>query len=372
MAGRGITLDILANVRDALQGTGDVEQALSDIESTLEDMARDGDKSVDKMSRGFRDLARDADRSADKIERNYKQAYRDVKRSADDLSTGGSKGFRKLGDAGEEVSGELRQNLGETFSSFRGDLEDLPQIAQDTLGGLAGSGALGGIAGLAATAAGAAGLGLIVASLEQQNEEAEKLKQRLSDAYTTAIEAGRDYIDEAQVIAELQSLMFDTDRAGEYNTLLEDQKRLGLDIEVLAGANIGRAEDLRDIQERVNTVLEDQSSYYTTQKDGIERLDLGVAQMRDRWQSVQTETQNQQDKVAELESAEKRLNESAREQINRTADAAQKRYEALAREPVKIKVEVDDSNVRNHRWPVIRIPGQVVVGNAGTGVRTWE
>jgi hypothetical protein len=345
MAGRGISIDILANVRDALRGAGDVERALSDIESTLDDMARSGDSSTDKMSRGFRDLSRDADTSADKIERSYKQAYRDTSRAADSAADDARRAQRRMGEQSEEVGQEIRQNLGEGIANAaRGDFESLADVIGDTLGGAVAG--IGGIGTVAAAAAGAAGLGLITAGIYAQVEAAEKLRQRLSDAYRQAIDEGRDYINEAQVMAELQDLMFNEDRAGEYNRLLEDQVKLGLDIETLAGANIGRQEDLAEIQDRIN-VLKERGSEISRGEDSIlGDIDTQLAGIENRWVTAQQETENQANKVRELEAAEKRLGEEARAQADKTAAVSQARYEAMAeryRNPITVKLDLDTS-----------------------------
>lgn len=343
-----LKIDILANTREAQRNVKDLGEELDRNADALDDLAREGDQAGEKLERSFRDMVRDvekAEKSVDKLERTTK-----------DVGDAGGRSFRKIGDTGSEVASELSQNLGETMSSFRGNLEDLPQIAQDTLGGLAGSGALGGIAGLAATAAGAAGLGLIIASLDAQTEAAERLRERLSSAYTQAIEDGRNYINEAQVIAELQDLMFNPDRVGEYNRLLEDQKTLGLDIEVLAGANIGRQEDLETIQKRINTLKEEGTDISRGENSLLGDIDTNLIGIENRWGGVQAETDKQKQKVAEVEAAERRLNETARAQINRTADAASRRYEGLARQygadiRATVRYDVDDSAVRNYRPP---------------------
>ncbi|KNC30038.1 hypothetical protein FF38_01809, partial [Lucilia cuprina] len=142
------------------------EDAFKDLERAASDVGRDGARDVSRLEEALQDARKESERT--------EKGLRDV-------GDTGERGFKRLGEKGAEVSGELRQNLGETFSSFRGDLEDLPQIAQDTLGGLAGSGALGGIGGLAATAAGAAGLGLIIGAMDQIDERNQELAQRAGE-----------------------------------------------------------------------------------------------------------------------------------------------------------------------------------------------
>lgn len=282
-----IKIDFLSNTRDVERGTQRVEQAFEDVSNSLDDVARDGDRSLDRLERSFKDLADSA---------------RDTSRDTRDIGEVGSSGFRRLGDTGAEVSGELRQNLGETFSSFRGELSDLPQIAQDTLGGLAGSGALGGIAGLALTAAGAAGLGLITAELEKQQEEANKLRQRLADVYKSAAEEGRNYLDTAQIISEANSIMFDPDRAEEWKRLQQDARDIGLDQERLIAANAGDRDAQLEVQTAINAAIDEErrkreelGAFWGGQNKNMEEQRLeGV---RERWQNIADVTEEYANKA---------------------------------------------------------------------------
>jgi hypothetical protein len=189
-----IKTSFLADTKGYVKDVDKMIDALEDNEDALKDLAREGDRAGEKLEDSLRDVAREA------------------KRTGNDVADAGQDGFRRLGDSGAEVGQELRQNLGETFSSFRGDLEDLPQIAQDTLGGLAGSGALGGIPGLAATAAGAAGLGLVIAALDEAGKRQEALEQKASDWANAYIEAGGRVITAAQQVAIYNEIATDPEK----------------------------------------------------------------------------------------------------------------------------------------------------------------
>lgn len=219
MAGsKRFEIDMLLNSAGVERGAKDASKAISQLADEIEDAGAGGARDVDKLEDALKDTARQAKRTED--------AVGDV----------GERGFRKLGDKGAEVSGELRQNLGETFSSFRGDLEDLPQIAQDTLGGLAGSGALGGIPGLAATAAGAAGLGLIMGALEVIGEQSEELKKRASEMATAFIDAGTNILDATQIAAATADVITDDDKR---KKVQEYADALGVDFATAARAYVG-------------------------------------------------------------------------------------------------------------------------------------
>lgn len=255
MAGRGISLDILANVRDALKGAGDVEKALSDVESTLDDMAKSGDDSVDKMSRGFRDLARDADTSADNIERNYKQAFKDSARAADDMADDASRSQRRMSEQSEEVRDEIRQNLGEGIANAaRGDFESLADVVGDTLGGAVAG--IGGLASAGLAAAGAVGLGAIVGVINTINEEAEKSQQAAYDLANAYIDAGTTALDAVTLAARVQNVLTDPEARKEAEALKDV---LGVDLpdaaRILAGdtnALAAQYELLRGKQQELN------------------------------------------------------------------------------------------------------------------------
>lgn len=218
-----IKIDFLANVRDFLRGTDDVEDALDDVSDSLDDTAREGEKSSEKLEASFRELARRARDTADDV---------------DTIGTKGQSGFRRLGDTGREISGELKQNLGETFSSFRGDLEDLPQIAQDTLGGLAGSGALGGIPGLIATTVGAAGLGLLIGTFDKAGQASEESAARAGEWAQAYVEAGGRIISSATTTATALDIATDPKRFEEAKT---NAKNWGVDVSTAIAAMAGES-----------------------------------------------------------------------------------------------------------------------------------
>jgi hypothetical protein len=244
MAGRGISIDILANVRDALQGTGDVEKALSDIEATLDDMGRSGESSVDRMSRGFRDLARDADTSSDKIERSYKTTYRDVARAADTAADDAERSQRRIGEKSAEVGQEVRQNLGEGIANAaRGDFESLADTIGDTFGGAVAG--IGGIASAGLAAAGALGIGALVAALSAAEEKLSAARERAVELAATMYE-NQGQIPLAERAQELIQIL-GSERAG--NNLFENIAANFLDL----GTNIDAA---RESAQEANIPLE--------------------------------------------------------------------------------------------------------------------
>ena len=230
MAG-GFSISATLNASKFLRGVKDIDGALEDLEGSLDDVA-DEVKKVDKGN-GFKDLERSAERAEDEMS-DLEKRLRKVRDEAGDVGDKGQAGFRKLGDAGEEVSSELKQNLGETFSSFRGDLEDLPQVAQDVFGGLAGS--VGGLAGSIALAAGAAGIGLLIAQFQAADEAAKESAARAAEWADAFIEAGSNVLDFEQEAAKVRDIITDDER---YKVATENAKLWGVSIDTAVAALAG-------------------------------------------------------------------------------------------------------------------------------------
>lgn len=230
MAG-GFSISATLNASKFLRGVKDIDGALEDLEGSLDDVA-DEVKKVDKGN-GFKDLERSAERAEDEMS-DLEKRLRKVRDEAGDVGDKGQAGFRKLGDAGEEVSSELKQNLGETFSSFRGDLEDLPQVAQDVFGGLAGS--VGGLAGSIALAAGAAGIGLLIAQFQAADEAAKESAARAAEWADAFIESGSNVLDFEQEAAKVRDIITDDER---YKVATENAKLWGVSIDTAVAALAG-------------------------------------------------------------------------------------------------------------------------------------
>ena len=224
-----------------------VIQPLEDVTDALKTLEKASGKSTDGLARELekageksQELRREIKRTADAIEDDFKKGYKSAGDAADD-------GFRRMGSSAEEVSSELKQNLGETFSSFRGDLEDLPQIAQDTLGGLAGSGALGGIPGLVATAAGAAGIGLLIGAFDQAGEAQERLKEKAGEWAEAFIENGSRVLSTAQVTAKGMDLI-----ANNYAEVAANAEKWGVSEQTAAAAMAGSETAIGQVEKAVS------------------------------------------------------------------------------------------------------------------------
>lgn len=238
MAG-GFSINAMLNSSKWLRGVKDMDESLEDLKGSLDDVA-DEVKKVDKGN-GFKDLERSAERAEDEMS-DLEKRLRKVRDEAGDVGDKGQAGFRKLGDAGEEVSSELKQNLGETFSSFRGDLEDLPQIAQDVFGGLAGS--VGGLAGSLALAAGAAGIGLLIAQFQAADEAAKESAARAAEWADAFIGAGSGVLSFEQQAAKVRDIITDDER---YKQATENAKLWGVSINTAVAALAGSGSAIDEV-----------------------------------------------------------------------------------------------------------------------------
>jgi hypothetical protein len=187
----GLSIDILANTRQAQGEVKDLGKALDDVGDSLDDVARDSDAAAGKLERNFRDMVDDAKKAEKAVE--------------DIGGKGATDGFDKASDSAEEFKGEALANFSEVVSSFDGSMTAVGDLAQGTFGGLA---ALGGGFGLAAGAA-ATGVGLITTALEQAEERRKELEQKANDLASAYIEAGNTVIDAATIASSASSILTD-------------------------------------------------------------------------------------------------------------------------------------------------------------------
>jgi hypothetical protein len=170
---KGISINFLADVKDFLRGTKNVEDELDDVADSLDDVAKDGDKATEKLEKGFKDLAKAAKASGDDIEKGIGQGTR--------------RGTQEAEKATDVYKKEAIANVSEVTSSFTGSWESAADAVQGTLGGVVAD--LGPV-GAAAGAAGALGVGVLTAALVKMEEDAKKAQERIADLALQMIDAG--------------------------------------------------------------------------------------------------------------------------------------------------------------------------------------
>ena len=425
MSGK-IIVDIGLNTSDIAKGAKDGERALENLERAVSDAGRssrdlDGiedslkdidsqadrtERAVDDVGRAAEDSGRDGARQLDALEDALRDAQRQSQKTEnalDDVGDGGAQGFGKIKDGAGELQQEIGQNLGEAVSSFSGDLTDLSQVGQDTLGGLAatlaGTGPAG-IVGAIALAAGAVGWGAITQSLTEQQEAADELRDRLGAAYRGAAEDGRDYLDVAHLTAEANDLLFNPDRADEYKKLREDAKTLHLDESILIKANAGDLQSQAIVQQEINKYLESEDAHLDSIYGKNKSLSDEASSLRDRWNALTDATKEQRnaaanskritsefllDAAAKAESATREIDEfgneliqlpdgtefvidaktkQAHQDMDRFYGDADGKIQRLSRKDIRLKLNVDSRNVDRYRPPTLR---GTVIYEASTG-----
>lgn len=254
MAG-AISINVAANVRDAVRGVDNVADAVEEVSDRLRDMTKDSDQSADRLERDFKEVQRSTDKTSDDIKRKFRDAYKSVGKSSDDAADDAARAQRRMSEQSEEVGQEIRQNLGEGIANAaRGDFEGLADVIGDTLGGAVAG--IGGIGTAAIGAAGALGLGAIVGVINLINEEAAKSQQAAYDLANAYIDAGTTALDAVTLAARVQNVLTDPEARKEAEALKDV---LGVDLpdaaRILAGdtnALAAQYELLRGKQQELN------------------------------------------------------------------------------------------------------------------------
>lgn len=200
MASKGYVVNVATDTRLFEQGVRmGIIKPVEDADDALNDLGdnrgpADLTDDLQKAQRATDKLGDETRQSVKQMQSDYRRTGQIARDAADEGGHGWADSTRKAAhDSGEslrEFGSEAKQNMAETFSSFRGDASDFAQIMQDTLGGLASG--LSGIPAIAAVAAGAAGIGLTLNAIEQGKVKTEEWKQAVSELAQQLIDAGGD------------------------------------------------------------------------------------------------------------------------------------------------------------------------------------
>jgi len=226
-----IKIDFLSNTRPAARGVEELGDALEQVSGSLDDVARDAQRSGDRVGDAYQDGARAAERSASQIGDAYSDAARDGERASErsagrigdayvDAGRDGERSaerleraFQEASDAtarssrqgGDELGANVRrgtdeasEGLGEfrdeaagtareSAASFDGSAASIGDAFQEVAANaFAGFGPAGMLAGIAA----AAGIGIVFAQMEKGKEETEAFEQKVADLGGELIETG--------------------------------------------------------------------------------------------------------------------------------------------------------------------------------------
>jgi hypothetical protein len=189
---KGISINFLADVRDFLKGTKNVEDSLDDVADSLDDVVKDGDQATEKLEDSFRELANAA------------------KKSGDDVGDYMKQGFKKASDSVDNFKQEANSTAKESAASFDGSAESIVGSFQEiAANAFEGFGPAGAIAGLAV----AAGIGIATAEFQKSEEAAKAAKERVRELGLAFIESGADTAQIEAFQEALQGIITNADDA---------------------------------------------------------------------------------------------------------------------------------------------------------------
>ena len=262
------------------------EDRLEEISDAAKDVGKDLDKHLS-------DGAKDAESAAEKLEATFKGAFDkvkgDAKNAGDSVGDDTERGMRKAAQATDNFKNEAKANLSESVSSFRGDLEDIPQIAQDILGGVIPDlGAVG--AGVAA--AGAAAIGIAVQQMQNLADKINESKEKMGELVLTFAEAGEgmesvDFVDQMRDWAiEIQDArswfeLWQEDAVNNFENVQRASKEAGVDIrdfwQALTSADPSEAFDYIDTLIEKRDTLNQQASDILDNQTVVSQADRDAA-----------------------------------------------------------------------------------------------
>lgn len=327
----GILIRFASTITDFLTGKNRVRDELKDVGKGLDEVADASSNQADTTSAGLRE----------------------VEDAASDAGDAASESVDSIGDSADSVGGKLG-DLGQVGRKVLDG--DISGAAESAAGAVTNLGPIGLVAGTVL----AAGIGIASGAIKDQQKEVDELKARYSAMYKAAIEEGRTFIGEAQIQTEVLDIMWNPDRADEYNAAQKAAKDTGVELTTVlrglagdqsAAADIvavtsTRVDDLKEkvagfqgaVQGTKNPVLES----YLEQQHALEAV-------RDKYKAI---IDIQDENASKAETSQKIITEMHREeqeQVQRTSDADQARFEGLAEAiknsdvDVKVSVKTPDA-----------------------------
>lgn len=348
---KGYSISIASDTKAFATGVQKgIIEPLEDAADIIQDIGSDGPRDLDKLERAMKDAQAETDDVQKAFSELQQQIRETGRKSKTDFADPMNRSSKEVSSQLDEVEREGKANAAELFSSFDGSFESIADAAQGTLGGLVGG--LKGIPAIAAVAAGAAGLGLVSSAIITQTEQAEDLKQAITDAYRSAAEEGRTFIDAAAVDAAALDILFD---AGKREAATAEAARLGVDRTTYIRALAGDADALNEAltigqtklgpyQDAVNNAFG-----FGSLKDVDEEL-LVVVQKLQEIERIHNDNEIAAEGYLEVVAEGAR---AEREQNDRVRSAEQERFEALGRSyteaagraPISIRTELQQPDI---------------------------
>lgn len=283
-----ININFLANVRDVLRGGDDVEEKFEDVASSLDDLAKAGKQAGDKLGDGVGDGAKQAERYVEKLERGFKEmadaGRKESKSVGDDIDRNVKRGTDGAEDGLKDFKDESASTAKESAASFDGSAESIVDAFQEVAANaFVGFGPAGMIAGLAA----AAGIGLISAAMETGGEDADELKQKISDMTSEIIDSKSGSVSIEYLSGKLRELATEAEGVN-LKELSKTAKQSGLDFRDLAQAYAGNRDGLKELWREADRAI-------TSLKAEKDATSQGTAAGKDRALALAMQIKAQQD-----------------------------------------------------------------------------
>lgn len=308
---KGISINFLADVRDFLKGTKNVEDELDDVADSLDDVAKEGEQATEKLEDSFKELAKAA------------------KKSGDDVGDGMKKGFKEASEGAKDLSENTKANAKEVAASFDGSIESIA----DGFQGLAAEAFEGfGPAGVAAGALIAAGIGLATAEI-QKNEEAAKLaKERTIELGQAFIESGANVAGLEAFNEQLKQIISNADDAPkklqDIEKLAKDFPELADDVSTMAVAFAGNEDATKAMIKELEKAAKAERAYGDNVAEGDTYHESRAVTLEKEAEKLR-QVQEQTEAAAKVEKewlasggAESQAKADAIEQINAAYDDA--------------------------------------------------
>jgi predicted transcriptional regulator len=275
------------------------------------------------------------------------------------------RGFDKAKKGADDFKQESGSTLRETAASISSLEDGLGAVQEVAANAFAGFGPVGAGAGLVA----ALGFGLLLENLNKQNEATELLKQRFADAYQTAAEEGRAYLDVQQILAEANDLSFNPERVEEYNQAVKDAKTLGLEANDVVLARSGDEEALQKVLDRTNDLRKEVDADFIRSRS-TEAAEL--LQVQGRYDTLGKVYGDNATKAQTAQERKNKLHEREREEAAKTKKALQDMVAGPLEQKVNIVVNTSQLDAAKRSAELWAKNGlNVAVTGTLTG-RTWE
>lgn len=344
-----LRIDIAANTRQAQKDVKDLGKSLDTVSDSLDDVARDSDKAAGKLESSFRDMVRASEKTG-----------RDIGRNMDD-------GFDKAKQGADEFKDEANSTAKEAAASFDGSAESIGDAFQEVAANaFAGFGPAGAAAGLLI----AAGIGAGTAALQNLGDLSEEQKERIKGHFQEMADSG---IAAWSSMESFQKRLSDaySDHEAEIQAISDTY---GIAFETVAAAWAGNKDAVAQVEAAAKDYLGSIADDAGVSAEALERMHDNANRFLDPLRQANDEYDVALEKAKRYEEQVAQMGETERAQIQRTRDADQARYEALAERyanPIPVKFKPDTSSLdawlRNYRPTVY---SNIVINPNGMPGRT--